>query len=340
MNDPQPEGHVTSYIGRRKFLATLGGAAATWSIAARAQQPAMPVIGFIRTTSADDSVKLVEAFRRGLGEAGYVEGRNVIIEYRYAQGQIDRLPALAGDLVARRVSVLVATGGTVSARAAKAATTTIPVVFTTGDDPVKVGLVASLSRPGGNFTGVSLCGARLGAKRFALLHELIPAAATIAILLNPTNPDSEDEARDVQEAARALGLQMIVLNASTENEIDAAFTKLVEQRVGALMLGADTFFTSQRPRIATLSTYLRIPTADSVREFVEAGGLVSYGASLAGVYRQAGVYAGRILKGDKPFDLPVQLPTAFELVINLKTAKALGIEIPPTLLARADEVIE
>ena len=330
---------MASHIGRREFIGTLGGAAA-WPLAARAQQSAMPVIGFIRTTSADDSVKLVEAFRRGLGEAGYVEGRNVIIEYRYAQGQIDRLPALAGDLVARRVSVLVATGGTVSARAAKAATTTIPVVFTTGDDPVKAGLVASLSRPGGNFTGVSLFGARLGAKRLALLHELIPAAATIAILLNPTNPDSEDEARDVQEAARALGLQMIVLNASTENEIDAAFTKLVEQRVGALMLGADTFFTSQRPRIATLSTYLRIPTADSVREFVEAGGLVSYGASLAGVYRQAGVYAGRILKGDKPSDLPVQQSTKVELIINLKTARALGITVPLPLIGRADEVIE
>jgi ABC-type uncharacterized transport system substrate-binding protein len=294
-------------IARREFVSLLGGAAA-WPLAARAQQPAMPVVGFIRTTSADDSVKLVEAFRRGLGEVGYVEGRNVVIEYRYAQGQIDRLPALAADLVTRRVAVLAATGGTVSARAAKVATSTIPIVFTTADDPVKVGLVGSLSRPGGNVTGVSLFNARLGAKRLALLHELLPAATTIAILLNPTNPDSEDEAKDVQEAARSLGLQIIVLNASTENEIDAAFTKLVEQRVGALMLGTDTFFTSQRPRVATLSTYLRIPTAGALREFAEAGGLVSYGASLAGVYRQVGVYAGRILKGDKPSDLPVQLP--------------------------------
>ena len=331
---------MASHIGRRKFLATLGGAVAAWPLAARAQQPAMPVIGFIRTTSPDDSAKLVEAFRRGLGEVGYIESRNVVIEYRYAQGQIDRLPALATDLVMRRVAVLAATGGTVSARATKAATTTIPVVFTTGDDPVKAGLVASLSRPGGNLTGVSLFGARLGAKRLALLHELVPAAATIAILLNPKNPDSEDEAKDVQEAARTLGVQILVLNAGTENEIDAAFTKLVEQRVGALMLGADTFFTSQRTRLATLSTYLRIPTADTVREFADAGGLVSYGASLAGVYRQAGVYAGRILKGDKPSDLPVQLPTAFELVINLKTAKALGLEVPPGVSARADEVIE
>ena len=328
---------------RREFIALLGGGGLLLVAKvrrARGQQPVMPVIGFIRTTSADDSAKLVEAFRRGLGEVGYVEGRNVVIEYRYAQGQIDRLPALAADLVTRRVAVLAATGGTVSARAAKAATTTIPIVFTTGDDPVKAGLVASLSRPGENLTGVSVFTARLGAKRLALLHELVPSAATIAILLNPTNPDSEDEAKDVQEAARSLGVQIFVLNAGTENEIDAAFTKLVEQRAGALMLVSDTFFTSQRSHLATLSTYLRIPTLDAVREFTEAGGLVSYGSSLAGVYRQAGVYAGRILKGDKPSELPVQLPTAFELVINLKTAKALGLDVPATLLARADEVIE
>ena len=331
---------MTVTIGRRELLAALGGAVAAWPLAAHAQQPVLPVVGFIRTTSADDSVKLVEAFRRGLGEAGYVEGRNVVIEYRYAQGQIDRLPALAADLVARRVAVLAATGGTVSARAAKAATSTIPVVFTTGDDPVKAGLVASLSRPGGNVTGVSVFTARLGAKRLALLHELIPAATTIAILLNPKNPDSEDEAKDVLEAARALGVQILVLHAGSENEIDDAFTKMVEQRIGALMLGADTFFTSQRARIATLSTYLRIPTADSVREFPEAGGFASYGASLAGVYRQAGVYVARILKGDKPADLPVLLPTAFEFVINLKTAKTLGLEVPPDVSARADEVIE
>jgi len=327
-------------VKRREFITLLGGAAAAWPLAAGAQQPALPVVGFIRVTSADDSVKLVEAFRRGLAEAGYVEGRNVAIEYRYAQGQIDRLPALAADLVTRRVAVLAATGGTVTARAAKATTTTIPVVFTTGDDPIKAGLVESLSRPGGNVTGVSVFGARLGAKRLALLHELVPSAAAIAILLNPKNPDSEDEARDVLEAARTLGVQILVLHAGNENEIDAAFTKMVGQRTGALMLGADTFFTSQRARIATLSTYLRIPTADTVREFPEAGGLASYGASLAGVYRQAGVYAGRILKGDKPSDLPVQLPTAFEFVINLKTAKTIGLEVPAGLSARADEVIE
>ncbi len=328
-------------LRRREFITLLGAAAVAWPIAARAQQPVrMPEIGFIRTTSADDSAKLAEAFRRGLGEVGYVEGRNVAIEYRYAQGQIDRLPALVADLVGRRVAVLAATGGTVSARAAKSATTTIPVVFTTGDDPVKAGLVASLSRPGGNLTGISQFGARLGAKRLALLHELVPTTGTIALLLNPTNPDSEDEAKDLQEAAAALGVEILVLHAARENEIDAAFRTLLERQAGALMLVADTFFTSQRGRLATLSTYFRVPTADVVREFVEAGGLVSYGASLAGVYRQAGVYAGRILKGDKPSNLPVQLPTTFELVINLKTAKALGLDIPTSVLARADEVIE
>jgi putative ABC transport system substrate-binding protein len=318
----------------------LGGAAAAWPLAERAQQSAMPVIGFIRTTSADDSVKLVEAFRRGLSDSGFVEGRNVAIEYRYAQGQIDRLPALAADLVSRRVAVLVATGGTISARAAKAATSGIPIVFTTGDDPVKAGLVATLNRPGGNLTGVSQFGSRLGSKRLQLLHELVPAASLIGILINPKNPDSADEAKDVQEAAAALGVQVLVLNASDENEIDAAFAKLVERRAGALILAGDTYFTSQRSRLAMLSAKFRIPTADTVREFVDAGGLISYGASLAGIYRQAGISAGRILKGDKPADLPVQLPITFELVVNLKTAKALGLEVPPTLLARADEVIE
>jgi ABC-type uncharacterized transport system substrate-binding protein len=327
-------------VKRREFIALLGGAAATWPLAAGAQQTAPPVVGFIRTTSADDSAKLVEAFRRGLSDSGFVEGRNVAIEYRYAQGQVDRLPALAADLVSRRVAVLVATGGTISARAAKGATTTIPIVFTTGDDPVKAGLVASLNRPGGNLTGVSQFGSRLGAKRLQLMHELVPAASLIALLINPKNPDSADEAKDVQDAAAALGLQALVINASDENGIDAAFATLVERRAGALVLAGDTYFTSQRGRLATLSAKFRIPTADTVREFVDADGLVSYGASLTGIYRQAGVSAGRILKGDKPADLPIQLPTAFELVINLRTAKALGIEVPANLLAHADEVIE
>jgi len=324
---------------RRDFLALLGGGAA-WPLTSRAQQPTIPVVGFIRTTSADDSAKLAEAFRRGLSELGYIEGRNVLIEYRYAQGQIDRLPVLFADLVRLRVAVLAATGGTLSARAAKSATNTIPIVFTTGDDPVKAGLVSSLSRPGGNLTGISQFGSRLAAKRLALLRELVPTTALIAVLLNPTNPDSTEEAKDLQESAAALGIELLVLHAASESEIDTAFKTLVERRAGALMLAGDTFFTSQRTRLATLSTFLRIPTADSVREFVVAGGLVSYGASLAGVYRQAGVYAARILKGDKPSNLPVQLPITFELVLNLKTAKTIGLEVPQSVSARADEVIE
>jgi putative tryptophan/tyrosine transport system substrate-binding protein len=298
------------------------------------------VVGFLSQGSAEVDTDHSQAFRKGLNEAGFTDGRNVAIEHRWANFQVDRLSGLAADLVRRQAAVIAATGNLGTVLAAKGAAATTPIVFNVGIDPVKAGLVASLSRPGGNVTGVSVFTARLGAKRLALLHELIPAATTIAILLNPKNPDSEDEAKDVQEAARALGVQILVLQAGTENEIDAAFTKLVEQRIGALMLGADTFFTSQRARIATLSTYLRIPTADSVREFSEAGGFASYGASLAGVYRQAGVYVGRILKGDKPADLPVLLPTAFEFVINLKTAKILGLEVPPGVSARADEVIE
>jgi putative tryptophan/tyrosine transport system substrate-binding protein len=323
----------SSAMKRREFITLLGGVAA-WPLAARAQQQAaMPVIGFLPSRPF-----YMTAFRQGLKEAGLVEGQDVAIELRSAEDQA-RVPLLVADLL-RHWQVALIVGNTPAALAAKAAATTVPIVFTTGGDPVRDGLVPNLNRPGGNVTGVSVFTARLGAKRLALLHELIPAATTIAILLNPKNPDSEDEAKDVLEAARALGVQILVLHAGSENEIDAAFTKMVEQRIGALMLGADTFFTSQRARIATLSTYLRIPTADSVREFPEAGGFASYGASLAGVYRQAGVYVARILKGDKPADLPVLLPTAFEFVINLKTAKTLGLEVPPGVSARADEVIE
>jgi putative ABC transport system substrate-binding protein len=328
------------HIRRREFIFTLGGAAATWPLAAWAQQPAMPVIGFIRTTSPDDSAKLVEAFRHGLSDLGYVEGRNVLIEYRYAHGQMDRLPDLAADLVSRRVRVLVATGGTVPALSAKAATTVIPIVFTTADDPVRAGLVSSLNSPGGNLTGISAFAAPLGAKRLGLLHELLPAVTTVAFLVNPKNRDTVEEAKEVEEAARALGVNILSLSGSSESEIDTAFAKLVEQRAGALMLGSDAFFRSQRTKLAALAAQHRVPTIDPIREYPVAGGLISYGPSLTGVYRQAGAYAGRILKGDKPADLPVQLPTTFELVINMKAAKALGLDVPPMLVARADEVIE
>jgi putative tryptophan/tyrosine transport system substrate-binding protein len=326
-------------IQRREIIVTLGSAV-VWPLAVRAQQPAMPVVGFIRPTSPDDSAKLVEAFRHGLSELGYIESRNVLIEYRYAYGQMDRLPGLAADLVSLRVSVLVATGGTVPALGAKAATTVIPIVFTTADEPVRAGLVASLNRPGGNLTGISAFAAPLGSKRLGLLRELLPAVTMVGFLINPKNPDTVEEVKAVQEAARAVGVKIVSLNASTESEIDTAFAKLVEERAGALMLGSDAFFRSQRNRLAALAAQHRVPTIDPIREYPVAGGLISYGPSLTGVYRQAGVYAGRILKGDKPANLPVQLPTAFELVINLKTAKALGLEVPPTLLARADEVIE
>ena len=322
---------------RREFITLLGGAAA-WPLAARAQQTATPVIGFVRSTTPEDSAPFVAAFRRGLGESDYVEGQNVAIEYRYAFNQIDRLPALMAELVGRQVTVLAATGGT--ARAAKAATATIPIVFTTGDDPVKAGLVASLNRPGGNLTGVSVFNNRLGSKRLGLLHEMVPSASPIAILVNPTNPDAEDEVKDIQEAARVLGVQVLSVSASKADDLDGAFSTLVHQGARALIIGADAFFTGQRSQIAILAARHALPTMWVARIEVAAGGLMGYGASLFDVYRRAGVSAGQVLKGAKPADLPVQLPTAFDLVINLRTAKTLGLEVPPTLLARADEVIE
>jgi putative ABC transport system substrate-binding protein len=325
---------------RRDFIKAIAGSAAAWPIAARAQQAAMPVVGFVRITTPEDSVPFAAAFRRGLRESGYIDGQNVAIEYRYASNQIDRLPALMAELVSRRVAVLVATGGTISGRAAKAATATIPVVFTTGDDPVKVGLVASLNKPGGNLTGVSVFNNRLGTKRFSLLHEFVPTASPIAILVNPTNKDTEDEARDVQDAARSLGVQVFVVSAGKADDLDGAFATLAQQRARALFVAGDAFFTGQRTQISILAARHGLPTSWNARIEVEAGGLMSYGGSLPDVYRQAGVVAGQILKGAKPADLPVQLPTIFELVINLRTAKTLGIEVPPTLLARADEVIE
>jgi putative tryptophan/tyrosine transport system substrate-binding protein len=324
---------------RREFITLLGGAAA-WPLTARAQQAAMPVIGFVRITTPDDSAPFLSAFKQGLGEAGYVEGRNVAIEARYAFNQLDRLPALMAELVSRRVTVLAATGGSVSGRAAKAASTTIPIVFTTGDDPVRVGLVASLNRPDGNLTGVSVFNNRLGSKRLGLLREMVPTASPIALLVNPTNPDSEDEATDILGTARDLGVEIVVERAGKAEDIDGAVATLVQQKARALIVGADTFYTGQRSQIAILAARYGLPTIWVARVEVEAGGLMSYGASLSNVYRLAGVYVGRIIKGEKPTDLPVQLPTAFDLVINLRTAKTLGLEVPPTLLARADAVIE
>jgi putative tryptophan/tyrosine transport system substrate-binding protein len=330
---------------RRDFIKVTAVSVAAWPLAVRAQQAAMPVIGFVRITTPEDSAHLVAAFRQGLGESGFVEGRNVTIEYRYALNQVDRLPALMAELVGRGVAVLAATGGTISARAAKAATTTVPIVFTTGDDPVRVGLVASLNRPGGNATGVNATGvsvftARLGSKRLGLLHEMVPSASPIAILVNPTNPDTEDEANDIQEAAQGLGVQVFVVRASKADDLDGAFTTLVQHQARAVIVGSDTFFTSQRSQISLLAARQSLPTMWVTRIEAEAGGLMCYGANIPNVYRQAGVYAGQILKGAKPANLPVQLPTAFDLIINLQTAKALGLQVPPTLLARADEVIE
>ena len=331
---------MASYIARRKFLATLGGAAAAWPLAARAQQPAMPVIGFVRITTPGDSAPFLAAFRRGLGESSYVEGQNVAIEDRYAFNQVDRLPALMAELVGRRVAILAATGGTISARAAKAATSTIPIVFTIGDDPVRVGLVASLNKPGGNLTGLSVFSNRLGSKRLGLLHEMVPTASPIAILVNPTNPEAEDELKDIQDTARSLGLQILVVSASKADDLNGAFETLVQQQARALIVGGDTFFTGQRSHISILAARHGLPNMWVARIEAEAGGLMSYGANIPDVYRRAGLVAGQVLKGAKPADLPVQLPTVFDLVINLRTAKALGLTVPPTLLARADEVIE
>jgi putative tryptophan/tyrosine transport system substrate-binding protein len=282
----------------------------------------------------------VAAFRRGLGEAGYVEGQNVVIEYRWAEGRYDRLPPMAADLVGRKVDVIVTSGGSPPALTAKRATSAIPIVFIVADDPVEAGLVASFSRPGGNLTGTSIMGAELMPKRFELVCELVPEARVIALLLNPNNPAAQPKIQDVQEAARAKGVQLELLSAATESEIDAAFAALVQRQAEAVLVGADPFFNTRREQIVMLAASHAVPAIYQVREFVAAGGLISYGASIAVVYRQAGIYAGEILKGAKPADLPVQQPTRFELVINLKTAKALGLTIAPSLLSRADEVIE
>jgi putative ABC transport system substrate-binding protein len=317
----------------------LGGAVAT-ARTARAQQKAMPVIGFLSARPAGVSAPLVAAFRQGLSEAGYTEGQNVAIEYRWADGRYDRLPALAADLVGRKVDVIVASGGPPSARAAQIATATIPITFVVGTDPVELGLVASLARPGGNLTGVSMQMTELNAKRLELLSELVPQARVIALLVNPNYPGAEGIMREVQEAARATGVQILILKARTEGEIDAAFTILVQRHVVALVVGNDSFFDSRIEQFVALAGRDAVSAIYDQREFPDSGGLMSYGTSLTSVYRQLGIYAGKILSGAKPADLPVQQPTRFELVLNMKTAKALGLTVPPSILARADEVIE
>jgi putative tryptophan/tyrosine transport system substrate-binding protein len=325
---------------RRDFITGIAGSAAAWPLAARAQQAAMPVIGFLNSTSPEAFSHLVVAFRQGLGEIGYVEGQNVAIEYRWADGQYDRLPALAADLVRRQVAVIASIGGTPAALAAKAATTTIPIVFQLGIDPVAVGLVTSLSRPGGNLTGVTSLGAELAPKQLEVLHELIPAATSLALLVNPATPVAATVARSVQAAASTLGLELHVLHASADRDFDAMFTTLARLGAGGLVISTDSFFNSRGEQLGILSAHHRVPAIAQYREFVAAGGLACYGGSATDLWRLAGAYVGRILKGERPADLPVQQSTKAELIINLKTAKAIGVTVPTALLVRADEVTE
>jgi len=324
---------------RREFLTLLGGAAAAWPMAVRAQQPAMPVIGFLSAVSPGPFAQRMAAFHQGLNEAGYIEGRNVAIENRWAEEQYDRLPALAADLIGRRVAVIV-TYTDAAALAAKAATTTVPIVFINGGDPVRAGIVPSLNRPGGNVTGASFFGVDLATKQLALAHEVVPNAAVIAFLVDQNVPDAVAQVPAVQEAARILGLQLVVLKAGTASDIDTAFATLVRERAGALVVGTGALLTNRRKQIIALASRHALPTIYPYREFAADGGLISYGNNVPDSFRQGGIYAGRILNGDKPADLPVILSTKFQLVLNLKTAKAMGIEIPPAVSALADEVIE
>jgi putative ABC transport system substrate-binding protein len=325
---------------RRRLISLLGTAVVTWPLALRAQQPALPVVGYLSSLGRNDRPNLLDAFRRGLSEAGYVEGRNVAIEYRFAENRPDQLPPLAADLVDRKVAVMATTGGGSSIIAAKASTTTIPIVFSFGGDPVQAGFVASLNRPGGNITGVSFFGTLLSGKGLGLLLELVPNATVVALLTNPKLPEAARAVSDAQVAAHALGRQLLVLNASTPSEIDTAFATLRQRRAGALLVGSDPYFSGRRQQIVALAARDAIPAMYFNREFVDEGGLMSYGNDIADAYRRCGLYTGRVLKGEKPADLPVDQATRFEFVINLKTAKALGLDVPPSLSARADEVIE
>jgi putative tryptophan/tyrosine transport system substrate-binding protein len=332
---------MSTKMKRRTFITLFGGSAVAWPLAARAQQPAMPVIGYLESRSPDTQADRLRAFRQGLKDTGYVEGENVRIEYRWAENQLDRLPMLAAELVRQRVNVIATTGGAPVALAAKAETTTIPIVFGVSEDPVPFGLVASHNRPGGNATGVNFLVTELGSKQLGLLHELVPAAARVGLLVNPKFAGGTERAmRDVTGAASAIGLQIDVVQASDSREIESVFGTLVHNKADALLVGPDAFLVSRRLQLAILAARHALPAVYNVREYVEAGGLMSYGTNVRDAYRQIGVYVGRILKGAKPADLPVVQSSKFELVINLPTARALGIEVPPNLLARADEVIE
>ena len=325
---------------RREFIAIFAGTAGTWSLVALAQQSAIPVIGFLSSASPKPYAGRVAGFRKGLNEAGYIEGRDLAIEFRWAQGQYDRLPAFAADLVGQKAAVIVSSGGDVAALAAKAATSSIPIVVVTGSDPVKAGLVASFNRRGGNVTGASFVATELETKRLELLRDLVPSAAVIGVLMNPTNPAAESRAKDLHMAAQILDRDIRIVNVSNESDLGAAFTTLTQQPAGALLVSTDSFLTSQRDRLVALARQYGLPTIYAWREFVEAGGLMSYGPIINEVYRQAAIYTGRILKGEQPADLPFVRPSKFELLVNMKTAEALGLRIPPSILARADEVIE